>query len=417
MSIIPKFIFSRRYEGIYCKTTILGICITTKPKYINKIHLNKQIENEFKIIKNDNYIEKDKKVGILLPFGIGDYLLFRPFMPYIREYYKDYNITLIVAVCAGNYVDIIKNFDVQYTDEIILFPLFTNNFDDKFLIFFKNIKYDILISHFYGRGYPINNMVSKLNGDIKIGSFGSLWHESRYGRVATLNNYNKIIFNNVDEDTITHELDNNRVFFEELFDMKIQINKIDIELNNEMFSKIDFDFNNKYCILFPFSGDLGRCYGIEHFSLIAKHLYLKYNIISLIVGSNNDIDHSNKIIDHESKKYIKNICGKYKLNELFYIFNKAKLIISIDSAGYHIGLATNKNVICISSGISYHRYLKYNDNYVKDKNINIILPNQLEEDIKNNKAKLDYEYFYSYNVNLINASDICNMIDQKYELY
>lgn len=416
MSIIPKFIFSRRYEGIYCKTTILGICITTKPKYVNKIHINKQIENEFQIIRSDNYVEKNKKLALLFCFGIGDYLLFRLFLPYIRDYYKDYNITLIVAVHSGNYKDIILSFDMQYIDDIIIFPYFTNNFNEKFEIFFSNRKYDILISHFYNRGAPLNYMVSKLNANIKIGSFGSLWHESRYVRSLTLQYYNKIICNNIDEDEIIHELDRNKNFFEQLFNQKIEINSIDIKLKDEYFTKIDFNFNNKYCILFPFSGDIGRCYDIKYFSLIANHLYLKYNIISLIVGSNNDIDNANKIINNKNEGYIKNICGKYKLNELFYIFNKAKLIISIDSAGYHIGLATNKNVICISSGMSYHRYLKYNDNYINDKNINVIFPKQLEEDIQNNKIKLDYEYFNSYDVNSIEPDFICNIIDKKYNL-
>lgn len=416
MSIIPKFIFSRRYEGIYCKTTILGICITTKPKYVNKIHINKQIENEFQIIRSDNYVEKSKKLALLFCFGIGDYLLFRLFLPYIRDYYKDYNITLIVAVHSGNYKDIILSFDMQYIDDIIIFPYFTNNFNEKFEIFFSNRKYDILISHFYNRAAPLNYMVSKLNANIKIGSFGSLWHESRYVRSLTLQYYNKIICNNIDEDEIIHELDRNKNFFEQLFNQKIEINSIDIKLKDEYFTKIDFNFNNKYCILFPFSGDIGRCYDIKYFSLIANHLYLKYNIISLIVGSNNDIDNANKIINNKNEGYIKNICGKYKLNELFYIFNKAKLIISIDSAGYHIGLATNKNVICISSGMSYHRYLKYNDNYINDKNINVIFPKQLEEDIQNNKIKLDYEYFNSYDVNSIEPDFICNIIDKKYNL-
>ena len=416
MSIIPKFIFSRRYEGIYCKTTILGICITTKPKYVNKIHINKQIENEFQIIRSDNYVEKSKKLALLFCFGIGDYLLFRLFLPYIRDYYKDYNITLIVAVHSGNYKDIILSFDMQYIDDIIIFPYFTNNFNEKFEIFFSNRKYDILISHFYNRGAPLNSMVSKLNANIKIGSFGSLWHESRYVRSLTLQYYNKIICNNIDEDEIIHELDRNKNFFEQLFNQKIEINSIDIKLKDEYFTKIDFSFNNKYCILFPFSGDIGRCYDIKYFSLIANHLYSKYNIISLIVGSNNDIDNANKIINNKNEGYIKNICGKYKLNELFYIFNKAKLIISIDSAGYHIGLATNKNVICISSGMSYHRYLKYNDNYINDKNINVIFPKQLEEDIQNNKIKLDYEYFNSYDVNSIEPDFICNIIDKKYNL-
>lgn len=416
MSIIPKFIFSRRYEGIYCKTTILGICITTKPKYVNKIHINKQIENEFQIIRNDNYVEKSKKLALLFCFGIGDYLLFRLFLPYIRDYYKDYNITLIVAVHSGNYKDIILNFDMQYIDEMIIFPYFTNNFNEKFEIFFSNKKYDIVISHFYNRGAPLNYMVSKLNANIKIGSFGSLWHESRYVRILSLKYYNKIIYNNIDEDETVHELDRNKNFFEQVLNKNIEIDKIDIKLQNTEFEKIDFDFDSKYCIIFPCPSTSEKLYDLSKYSIICEFIFNRYQTISYIVGANNNIKNVDKIINDNNKKYIKNICGKYKLNELFYIFNKAKLIISVDSAGYHIGVFTNKNVICISNGLTHHRYLKYNDNYIKDKNINIILPKQLEEDIQNNKTQLDYEYNSRYNINSIDSDYICNIIDKKYNL-
>lgn len=413
---ILNFIYSRKYEGIYCKTRILGICITTKPKKIPKKHIKKIIKNEFKIIKNEHYVERNKKLAILLAAGIGDYILFRPFLQHIREYYKDYNITLIVSILSGNYEDIMTKFDIEFIDEIITFHFPLSNLDEKLHIFFYNINYDILISHFYGRCGHFNYLVSKINADKKIGSFGSLWYESQYQRATSIYHYDEIIYNNIDEDETVHELNRNKNFFEQVLNRKIEINTVDIKLKDEYFTKIDFNFNDKYCILFPFTSDSGRYYNINNFIKIAQRLYYKYNIISYIVGSKNDIKNTDKIINNFNEKFIKNICGEYKLNELFYIFNKARLIISIDSAGYHIGVYTNKNVICISCGQSYHRYLKYSDNYVKDKNINIILPKELEIDMKNNTTKIGFEYCPMYDINSISTDYVVNLIDEKYNL-
>ena len=417
MSIIPKFIFSRRYEGIYCKITILGICITTKLKHIPKKNIELDIENEFKIIRNDNYVEKNKNVGILLSFGIGDYLLFRPFLQYIRNYYEDYNITLIVAIHSGNYKDIIMHFDIQNVDEIILFNFFTENLDKKLNLFFADKKYNILISHFYGRGYGFNFLAEKINAMTKICSYGSLWHTSKFDREYTLSLYNKVIRNNVDEDEVTHELDINKNFFEQLFNLEIDINSFNILLKEDFFNKINFDFNNKYCIIFPYASIPLKYYDIKKYSSICKYLFDKYNIISYIVGSENNFNITNDFINDSNSHYIKNICGKYKLDELFYIFNKAKLIITVDSAGYHMGVFTNSNVICISNGMTYHRYLLYNDNFVHTKNINIILPKILENDIKSNSInKIGFEYYPMYDVNTITPDEICDLIDRKYSL-
>lgn len=413
---ILDFIFSIKYESIYCKITILGIRITTKPKKIPKKHIKKIIKNEFKIIKNEHYVERNKKLAILLAAGIGDYILFRPFLQHIREYYKDYNITLIVSILSGNYEDIMTKFDIEFIDEIITFHFPLSNLDEKLHIFFYNINYDILISHFYGRCGHFNYLVSKINADKKIGSFGSLWYESQYQRATSIYHYDEIIYNNIDEDETVHELNRNKNFFEQVLNRKIEINTVDIKLKDEYFTKIDFNFNDKYCILFPFTSDSGRYYNINNFIKIAQHLYYKYNIISYIVGSKNDIKNTDKIINNFNEKFIKNICGEYKLNELFYIFNKARLIISIDSAGYHIGVSTNKNIICISCGQSYHRYLKYSDNYVKDKNINIILPKELEIDMKNNTTKIGFEYSPMYDIHSISTDYVVNLIDEKYNL-
>ena len=408
---IKNFIYSRKDEGIYRKRTILGIKITTK---LNK---PKELQNTipiFEVIKYPNYsTEKKYKLAIILAFGIGDYILFRKFLPYVRDYYKSYNITLI-----GNnsHKDIIEYFDVNYIDEYICYQgIFCNIEELKSFLDKNNMKYDILISHFYGRQPPHNDMVSVINAREKIGSYGSLGPLSHGMRGNSSKIYTKLIYNNIDEDETTHEITRNKNFFEQLLDVNIKLNDMNIEIDKKFFEKIDFNFNKKFFILFPSSAEDRKMYNNEYFAKICNYLCSRYNLICYIVGSKSDGDLANEIIQISNSKNIKNICGRYKLNELFYIFNKAKLIITVDSAGYHMGVSVSDNIIVITSGMSYGRYLKYPKELVNGKNINIVLPKELEEDIENNNTKLDYEYEPLYDLQSIKPDYICKLIDDKYK--
>ena len=404
MRNILKFIYNKEDNGIYRIRTVFGIRITTKPK-----ELSYNITPY--IIKNPNYSKKKYKLAIFLRFGIGDYILFRKFLPYIKEYYKDYNITLIAN---GLHKDIVKNFDINYIDKYIAYQGY-HIIPKAFKNYFSNIEYDILISHFYGRDYDVDNIISCINAKDKITSYGSLWHKSRWERANSCNIYTKLIFNNIDEDHKTHEIIRNANFFEQLLNTKINLKDMNIKLDENFFEEIDFNFKDKYCIIFPASADKKREYKTEYFAKICDYLYSKYGLISYIVGSKDDNKIANEIIEYSNSDYVKNICGKYKLNELFYIFNKAKLIITVDSAGYHIGIAVNDNVVCVSSGMSYSRYLNYPKELVKNKNINIVLPKELEEDIKNNTTKLDYEYYPLYDLQSIKPDYICKLIEDEYK--
>lgn len=405
MKNIFKFIYNREDSGIYRIRTVLGIKITTKPKELQYSYIG--------IIKNPNYVEKKYKLAIFLTYGvgIGDYILFRKFLPYIRDFYKDYNITLIGI---SSYKDIVENFDMDYIDEYIFLKYLVP--PERYKNFFENIEYDILLFHFYGRNYDMDNMIC-MKAREKIASYGSLWRNSIYNRASSFDIYNKLIFNNIDEDDKTHEITTNTNFFEQLFNTKISINDMNIELDKDFFEKIDFNFEDKYILFFPFSVGKNRMYKFDYFLKIIEFIHSKYGIISYIVGSKEDSEAANKIINNSNSDYVKNICGKYKLNEVFYIFNKAKLIVTVDSAGYHIGIATNDNIICIASGMSYSRYLDYPKELVKNKNINIVLPKELEEDLKNNNAKRDYQYYPLYDLQSIKPEDVCKLIDSKYNLY
>lgn len=413
MSAIKKFIYSKKEDGVYIKRTIFGINITTKIKNL-PFKENRSETNIFEIYKNPNYTEKKYKLAMFCPFGIGDYILFRKFLPYIKDYYKEYNIAIIGN---GQFADILKYFDSEYIDEYISYLSSVYSIDAKAVEeFFANREYDILIFHFYGRAYNFDMMIKSIKAKEKIASYGSLWHNSRYLRALSFEFYTRLISNNDNIENI-FEFERNRHFFEELLNRKIDINDMNIELDKSFFNKIDFDFNLKYCIIFPCSPDKKRGGDNRMFAEIIDYLYSKYEITSYIVGSKDNILEADDIVNNCSyTKYAKNICGKYKLNELFYIFNKAKLIISVDSAGYHMGISVNDNVIVISSGMSYNRYLQYPKELIKNKNINIVLPKELEKDIKNKTEKFDYEYYPLYDIKSITSKFVCGLIDDKYAL-
>ena len=354
------------------------------------------------IINFTNKSDNQKTVALYFDAGIGDYLMLRPLLPIIREYYKNCKLTFI-----GNnrFDDVVCYFDKDYIDEYIYYGGDNKYSYDAKIDFFKNVSYDILISPYYLTDGFLNNNIQLIKAKEKIASFGGLLTMSQRQRVKTAQNYTKIIYPSEKD---MFELYRNIEFFENLFNEKIIINDISIDLKEEDFKNIDFNFNERYAIIFPSATDINRQWDYKNFQLVCEHLYKKYKIISFIVGSENDKDLASKII--RNRKYIISICGKYKLHEVFYIFNKSKIVVTNDSGGYHIAMSVSDNIIVISSGGSFTRFISYPKEIIKNKIVSIPLP----DNFKNDKY---LEYYYDRDfLNTISAKTICDLIDEKHNI-
>ena len=369
----------------------------------------KQIEEKnstFKVINITDKKEYVKNIAIYFDAGIGDYLFLKPFFKYIRNYFKNDKLTFI-----GTYriEDIFLFFDKEYIDEYICFngKIKDNNYYKQLIDFFQNINYDILISYYYLRSINADKTINLINSKEKIGTYGGLLGLSKRQRVSDVNTYTKFIY---PDENDKFELYRNMDFFKELLNNNnIEIDSLSIELNNDYFNSINFDFNQKYAIIFPSATDINRQWDPNNFSDVADHLYYKYNIISYIVGSEKDEELALKIIG--DKKHIISICGKYHLHKLFFIFNKSKIVVTNDSGGYHIAMTVSNNIIVISSGGNYIRFTNYPEKYKKNKIVSTPLP----EGALNKK---DIEYFYNHDyLNTITSESICNLIDEKHSKY
>ena len=389
-----NFLFSYKETYKFNIFSILGLRISIEKK--NKNY-------EIKVINITNKKIYNKKIAIYFDSGIGDYMFLIPFLPYIRNYYKNDKITFIGSI---RFKDIVLFFDKEYIDEYIYF--YGNDYHyEQLKDFFKNANYDLLISHYYLRMTQLDKIIETIDAKEKIGNYGGLLNLTKRQRVSNTNIYTKIIY---PDENDKFEIDRNKDFFTELLNgCNISIKNLEINLDKNYFNNINFNFAEKYAIIFPSATDINRQWKADNFKKVCDHLYYKYNIISYIVGSKNDVELADTI--KRNSEYIKNICGKYKLHELFFIFNKAKIVVTNDSAGYHIAMSTSKNIIVISSGGSYIRFTNYPEKYKKDKIVSTPIP----EDANN---KIDMEYFYDNEfLNTITYEQICNLIDNKYKIY
>ena len=353
-------------------------------------------------IKFTNKSGNIKTVALYFDAGIGDYLTLRPLLPFIRKYYSNEKITFI-----GNnrFKDVICYFDKDYIDEYVYYDGDNKYECDAKRDFFKNICYDILISPYYLVNEWVDNNLSLIRAKEKIASFGGLLVMSQRQRVKTAQNYTKIIYPSEKD---MFELYRNVEFFEDLFNDKITIDDISIDLKEEDFKNIDFNFNERYAIIFPSATDINRQWDYKNFQFVCEHIYKKYKMISFIVGGESDKDLANKIIGN--RKYIISICGKYKLHEAFYIFNKSKIVVTNDSGGYHIAMSVSDNVIVISSGANFIRFTDYPKRFKENKIVSTPVPQNAF-----NKPYIEYYYDRDF-LNTISAKSICDLIDEKHSI-
>ncbi|ADK30012.1 glycosyltransferase family 9 protein [Brachyspira pilosicoli] len=357
----------------------------------------------FQVLSISNKKEYSKNIAIYFDSGIGDYMFFRPFLPYIRNCFKNDKLTFIGS---ARFLDIVLFFDKENIDEYIYFEGNDNYYYEQLEDFFENIHYDILISHYYLRMLSTDRTISLINSKEKISNYGALLNLTKRQRVNNIDVYTRFIY---PDENDKFELYRNIDFFREVLNENIEINNLSIQLNEDYFNNINFNFNQKYSIIFPGSTDINRQWNPSNFSYVADHLYYKYNIISYVVGSEKEEDLAIKIIGN--KKHIISICGKYQLHKLFYLFNKSRIVITNDSAGYHIAMAVSSNVIVISSGGSYTRFINYPEKYKKDKIVSTPIPDGAFNIV-------DIEYFYNRDfLNTITSENICSLIDEKHSEY
>lgn len=368
--------------------TIFGVKISVKLKYS---------DSTTTLVLNNNV--KEKKLIIVRIDAIGDFILFRNFLNSIRHEYKDYHITYIGNILCK---EIILHFDKDYIDECIFINTQQGNND---LDFLKKLKYDIVLSPTYSISPISQHILKNIKADEKIGFYPNLSNLSISQKIYCNQYSTKTIHFDKEFD---FEFNINKYFFENLLNKKIDVYDTKFKLDEKMFDAINFNFSEKYIIIFPSATAHYRRWDTDNFRKVSEYIYKKYGYNIYILGSNSDKKLAKEIIDDNNKNHIKSLCGKYKLHELVYIMNKSILVISNDTMAYHMAVASNTNVICLSNANTYTRFVKYPDDLIKGKKVIQVLPERFTNSSLTNN---DYEYYSNIDINEIKPEAVIKEIE------
>lgn len=389
--------YKYRFIGGYFMLAIKFILISQR-------HKRKRKSGNRNIIKSKccsklQGIESKKLIINSMYVGIGDYLAMNPMLPFVREHYADYEISLLIT---PNFMDICLNCDKEYINKIIYFELVNKEcILDDLKAYFADKEYDILLFP-YEYDFNQDSLNQIIQAKEKIASYGTTSGMSKIQREARKKYYTKIIY---PSELPMFQIYRNKEFFESLFNKTLHIKSLQFKLDKDKYASINFDFSKDYAIIFPVATAIERTWDIYNFEIVATHLYKTYGIISYLLGSGYDKNVANKI---KNDTYIFSLCGTHTLDEVCYILSKSKIVICNDSGGYHLAMRSANNIIVISGGGCF----VINVNYPQEFRENKILSTPLPKDALNNPYA---EYYSSHTLlNTITPQEICELIDTKH---
>ena len=353
----------------------------------------KIINNIVNIIFLKEKKNKNNDLIIIKTDNIGDYILFRNFLPIIRKD-KRFQKSKITLVANEAYKNLLNEFDKKFINQVILINrkkfLYNLIYRVKLLVKLRSSNYHSLICPIYSRDFFICDWISNwIISNKKITFKGDISNQLKIQKKISDNWYNDLFENKTKKNIF--EFENNKKFIELFLKKKLSIKKTYFNLKKHKFKFKD------YICFFVDAGQAEKKYSIENFSKIAIKLLKRTNYKIIFLGQSR-YDFGNLIYN---KNFI-NLCEKTSLTDLVKIISRSKLLISNDTCAHHIAAATNINCLVIYAGLHYGRFLPYPQNiYPKQK---VIMHPKINKNLSKNNL------FNYQDINNIKTKDILKKI-------
>jgi ADP-heptose:LPS heptosyltransferase len=352
---------------------------------------------------------KNKKILIIKLDAIGDYVLFRNFLEEIKKSltYKDYHITFL-----GNSIikDMAETIDKNFIDDFI--------WVDKKNIFKKPLsiikvanliynKFNVTIHATYSREFTGDLLVKLSEADVRIGFTGDCNNITVGEKKITDKWYTKLI--DIDPN-INFEFYRNRSFFSQILNTNLTIKKPGISIESLPETITTPRLPNRFVLLFPGAQQDFRRWPASKFKLISNYLIKKHNLDIVVCGSKSDKILA-KVINDENNKRIYDFTDETSLIQLILIISKAKLVISNDTSGAHIGAALDIPTIILSQFNHYQRFVPYPPE-INNKTL-CILPHIFDK-FSPDELREKFKKGSSIDISLISTEDVKEAINKQF---
>ena len=350
-----------------------------------------------------------KEILLVKTDEIGDYILFRNILAYIKDskFCEGYKIIL-----CGNQVwkNIAESLDINFVDEFIWLnkkKFSTNiNYRIRFLKEIADRRFEISINCSYSRSFYFDDEIVRVTNSLqKVGFKTDLSNSYNWQIKLSDKYYSKLI----NAESVAFEFQKNKILLEKLFDIKIplELPKIDPDVINSAIK-----INDRYAVIFIGGRRSYKRWDIKNFIEVSKYLVQNYDLKILLVGSSSELKLNNKFLEEfEFKNYFLNYTNKTSLTELIKLIGNADVLIANDSGLVHIAASLGTRTIVLTNGTHKGRFLPYPENN-KNKLI-VIYPSDLNiKLIQKNIDLNEVKYRSLYDINKINFSQVIKNLDE-----
>ncbi len=293
--------------------------------------------------------------------GIGDYIIFRNFIRALKksDQYGRYRLHLL-----GNaiYRELVEAYDSEYLSECHwVKPAQVNRLTGeriKLLLWLGGRSFDIALNPSYSREFAGDNLVRLSKAPERIGMEGDTWNMSAEEKARCDLFYTKLVPHTGDR---LFEFERYRIFFRSLLG-KEGASLDDFAPSLPVRSKVSEKNDARFVAsIFLGANDQYRKWPASHFRRLVLWLEAQEKISEiLLLGGPGEQNDARLILDGLGSSKSRNLAGTTNLKELVEHIGRSDLLVTHDSCGVHIGMATPvKHVLCLSSGNHYGRFLPY----------------------------------------------------------
>ncbi len=292
-----------------------------------------------------------KRILIIKPDAIGDYILFRNFLQVVKDSKKfsGYRIDLL-----GNnlWQDLAKEYDTETINQFIFIK--PNSYYESpwqllkltLLLFKRN--YTLVLNPNYSRTLFTDGIAALTGSKNLVGFTGDTERIAvRYKKQTDCFYQTQL---NLPEN-IYFEFDRTKFFFEQILQEKISLKKA--------FLPVKHSFKKDTIILFPGAGFIKRNWEIEKFAEIIELIISNTNYKIVLAGGKSEEEIGNYLTEKFKSDRTDNQINQTSLVQLTNLIASSNLVIANETSAVHIASACNIPNVCILGGGHFNRFAPY----------------------------------------------------------
>jgi ADP-heptose:LPS heptosyltransferase len=284
--------------------------------------------------------------------AIGDYVVFRNFIPKLLAQYGGYEVTLCGNPAWKGFADFLDSGHFAAHIWIDWNRFWAD-------AAYRAVKlgeigsrgYEVLLQPTYSRNPFAEFIVNAFSAKEKIASSGEDTALAKWFKRASNRMYSKIVPASRGE---LFEFYRNREFCEGLTGKKANV-RLSIEKTAPPNPRIEGD----YAVIFPGAGFEFRCWSAQNFASVASHLSKKHGLAVAVAGSPADSPRAREIMRGAPGARVFDYTGKTSLPELAGLIAGAKLLVSTESCAPHIAAAVGTKFVTVSTRFHLARWHPY----------------------------------------------------------